>query len=567
VNDYLGTSHEAIYNMVQKGEPGQSNRWATDVSGIGRDLGTQIASLREQCALIETAWSDGVGSVRLTADLGAVIDYLQVLADGLSGQSASYSNLTVQAAADLAAAQPPSALPPPPVATPTLDLSASIQQINGSPVDLAVAQQQVAELERVKAANHAAWLKAGETATTLDNEYRTAIARLTPPPEPPSIVLDAATADGAVDPRAATESAAGVGVSAGGSGQHPATGGSVSGWSVDRYLPAGTSGGSVGQAVPSGTSVNPGQPLGSAAVGSAAAGSGAAGSAGSGVVPADLTGANNAAAWTGGGLMSAGTLSGGTSALGLSRPRVDPANLHGGIWDGSGAAGAAGLGTGGSAAGRLANGSLVGSGTAPDGTGFDPVTGSAISAGSGRFDAAPVGAGSGWETAAGVGGIAALVAGAVALSRGGAGAVTAAGLSGGFGAGPGGAGPSTGGVSGSGAGSGAGGVTGPGVGGPGATGNGTGYAGGANTAAGAARGFGAGLPGTGSNSMVRGGQIGQSGRGVSGAAGAAAGRPGAPGSGIGGEHGYRVTWLVEDRDLYGRGPSVKPVIDAPPDVD
>ena len=54
---------------------------------------------------------------------------------------------------------------------------------------------------------------------------------------------------------------------------------------------------------------------------------------------------------------------------------------------------------------------------------------------------------------------------------------------------------------------------------------------------------------------------------MSGAAGAGRDALGPPAAGIGGEHGYRVTWLVEDRDLYGRGPSVKSVIEAPPDVD
>ena len=73
-------------------------------------------------------------------------------------------------------------------------------------------------------------------------------------------------------------------------------------------------------------------------------------------------------------------------------------------------------------------------------------------------------------------------------------------------------------------------------------------------------------PGAGSISLVKGGQIGQAGLPQSGTAGVGIGHAGAPGAGIGGEHGYRVTWLVEDRDLYGRGPSVKPVIEAAPDA-
>jgi len=63
--------------------------------------------------------------------------------------------------------------------------------------------------------------------------------------------------------------------------------------------------------------------------------------------------------------------------------------------------------------------------------------------------------------------------------------------------------------------------------------------------------------------MVQNGQIGQAGRAVGGTGAAGVGRPMAPGSVIGGGEtgGYRVTWLVEDRDLYRTGPTVRPVID------
>ena len=64
--------------------------------------------------------------------------------------------------------------------------------------------------------------------------------------------------------------------------------------------------------------------------------------------------------------------------------------------------------------------------------------------------------------------------------------------------------------------------------------------------------------------MVQGGQIGQSGRLGTGSAGYGSGRPVAPGSSIGGgQQDSRVTWLVEDRDLYGIGPSVAAVIEVP----
>jgi hypothetical protein len=533
MNDYLGTSHEAIYDMVQLGEPGQSHGWARDVSDISRELGTQIADLREQCARIASVWSDGVGSVRLTADLGAVIEYLQVLADGMSGQSASYANLTVQAAADLAAAQPPSVLPPPPVVS-TVDLNAEARQITAASVAPGVKEAEVAQLTREIAANQAARIKAGETATRLDNEYRTALARLTPPPEPPPIVLDAASAGGAPDPALPTKPVAAESLSPGGS--VPRVGAAVGGWSVDRYLPGGPTAATPVSA-PSGVSPGAGLP------GAAAGPTGPAGNPGTGGVT-DSTG----------GVISAGVLAGGSSVLGSSRPGVDPATLHNGIWAGSAAAG---IGSGArDLAGQPAAAQFAGSAGSRSGARFDPVTGSAITAGPARFDAAGTADGSGWETAAGVGGIAALAAGAAMLTRGGSGAVTAAGLSGGFG--PGGVGSPGGGVGG-----GPGGVGGSAMGGPGGAGYGPGTG---SATAGSARMMG-GAPGVGPNSMVQGGQIGQAGRAVSGAAGSGTGRPVAPGSGIGGEHGYRVTWLVEDRDLYGRGPSVKSVIDAPPAAD
>jgi len=73
----------------------------------------------------------------------------------------------------------------------------------------------------------------------------------------------------------------------------------------------------------------------------------------------------------------------------------------------------------------------------------------------------------------------------------------------------------------------------------------------------------AGSPNNG-NSMIQGGQIGLSGRPLPGSAGYLPGGPAAAGSAIGGAHAYRVTWLVEDRDLYGVGPTVAPVIESAP---
>ena len=445
MNDYLGTSHEAIYEMVRTGEPGLSQTWAGKICSVSRDLGSQLASLRDQWASIGSVWSDGFGSVRLTAELGAVIDYLQVLADGLSGQSASYADITVQAAADLSAAQPPSALPPPPATSPAT-LSAKYRQIASSPLDQAVKDAQVVQVANQIAANQAAWLKAGETATTLDNEYRTALARLTPPPEPPPIVVDAAAVGAAVDPGAAPGSVAAGAVSDVGSALRAAPAPAAGGWSVDRYLPGGSTAGALtaGQSSPGNSSqgqlglagtVESGGIIGTGgATNSTGNRAGSPGSgAGAGFGPAGVTG-SGVADWSGGGVIWAGVLAGGGSALG-QRPGIDPGTLHGG-----------------SSAGWT-----YGSGTA--------------------------GAGAG------------------------------------------------------------------------------------NAAPDSPRGIESGTSGTGSNSMVQGGQIGQTGRAVSGAAGVGTGRPSAAGSGIGGQHGYRVTWLVEDRDLYVRGPSVKSVIEVPPDAE
>ncbi len=502
MNDYLGTSHEAIFYMVHEGEPGEATAWARCVTGVSRDLGSQLESLREHSARISSVWSDGAGSVRLTADLNAVIDYLQVLADGLFGQSASYADLTMQAAADLAAAQPPSVLPPPPSGSPA-GLSAGSRRIDGSWLEPAVIDLQTGQMAHQIAATQAAWIKAGETATTLDNQYRTALARLTPPPAPPPIVLNAATGGEAAAAPAVTGATAAVGGV----------------WAADRQVRGGPTGSS--------GSVDAGGSVDSSRWGWA--GARLAGVTGGGVVD-----------WSGSAVVSAAMLSGGGSVLRSSRPRIDAVILHGGHRAGSVGAGSVGAGS-------------VGAG----------------SAGPARFDS---GTGAGVSTAAVVGvGRVAAPAGGVLLSRGSAEAVTAAGLSRGFGA------------AGIGAGSG---ILGSTVAGSGVAGNGpSGFggagagatrsasdsarkdgAGPADPAAGSARGGLGGAPGAASISLVKGGQIGQAGLPPSGTAGVGIGRPGAPGAGVGGEHGYRVTWLVEDRDLYGRGPSVKPVIEAAPDA-
>ena len=301
MNDYLWASHEAIFDMVHEGEPGRSAAWARCVTGVSRDLGSQLESLREHSARISSVWSDGVGSVRLTADLNAVIDYLQVLADGLSGQSASYADITVQAAADLAAAQPPSVLPPPPSRSPA-ELSTEDRRIDGSWLEPAVIDLQTGHMAHEIAASQAAWIKAGETATTLDNQYRTALARLTPPPEPPPMVLNAATAGGAAAAPPVTGAAAAVG----GVGV------------ADRQLRGGSTG--------SHGSVDAGGSVDSSSWGRA------------GTRPAGVTGGGGLD-WSGGAVVSAAVLSGGGTVVRASRPRIDAVIRHGGppagsVWAG-----------------------------------------------------------------------------------------------------------------------------------------------------------------------------------------------------------------------------------------
>ena len=93
MNDYLGASHEAIYGMVKKGQPAQARAWAGKVSAVSRKIGVSVADLRQQLAELPDTWADGSGSVLLTADLGAVIDYLETLSEYLAGQPGSYADL------------------------------------------------------------------------------------------------------------------------------------------------------------------------------------------------------------------------------------------------------------------------------------------------------------------------------------------------------------------------------------------------------------------------------------------------------------------------------------------
>ncbi|MET0864033.1 MAG: hypothetical protein ABWZ98_06840 [Nakamurella sp.] len=574
MNDYAGTSHEAIYAMVKAGQPGQVNSYAGKVNGIRNRLGAHIAGLREQLAQLPMVWSDGAGSERLTGDLTAISEYLDVLANGLSGQPSSYSNLVTQAAADLSAALPPAVLPPPP--PPGSDSSSLQSEKHESMMAMGLNPAITPGQTEVVAASYDAKIAqaeqarqlAGETATTLDNSYRTLLARLTPPAEPPATVAEAASTSPVAPPAGtgpAGDPAAMAGLAGGGTGTG---GGSVDDFPTGAATPA---------TLVSWAPVSAGSGLTGAVVAVPAAGqSEIPGFVGSGSVGSGSVGAGSAnggqltGSWLDPHAVGADAVGTG-SGVGWDDPlrsglRTDPSAVTGGVWDASGSV------LGGAQVQQAAGGSAG----FPDGHDFDPISGEPVTTGAAAFPAANAGGGSSWETVAGAAGLAALAGGALYLARGGVGAANAgglgaAGLAGLSGQAGGGMGPTGMPVTGYGAGgAGTGGVGGGSMGssGAGGAGYGPGVPGSAGSAGSANGASAAGVRGAmgganGSNSMVQGGQIGQAGRPTTGTAGYGAGRPAAPGSVIGGQQDHRVTWLVEDRDLYGIGPSVAAVIEVP----
>ena len=527
MNDYVGTSHEAIYCMVKKGQPAQAQAWAGKVSAVSRKIGVSVADLRQQLADLPDAWSDGSGSVLLTANLAAVTDYLETLSEHLAGQPGSYADLVADASADLAASQPPAVLPPPPVVTNT-DYYSDRALVSRAVEDPMIKTEALAAIDLQIAQNNADRLQAGQTATNLDNHYRTAIARLTPPPAPPPIVLDAGSAGG-VGPVTAVEPVDEQGISRPVGAVGPR---GVSGWSSPTSAGSTVVSPSAGGYVPASPGVTGALP-------------------GSGLSPIDWGGNGNSPG------TDPGTTGSGSPGGGV-RP-YDPATVDPAVWNRPHDVGVVNVDGPGSTAPGAAGDSYLGHTPSTVGRGFDPVTGSVVTAGPAMFGATGTDGGAGWGTAAGVAGIGALAAGAAYLSRsGGIGLTSPAGAGGigGAGVGPGGINGITAGGAGGNAG-----VTGSSGGGTGsgAGGYGAGSAGARGMVPGAANGM---VPGS-ANGVVQNGQIGQAGRAVGGTGAAGVGRPMAPGSVIGGGEtgGYRVTWLVEDRDLYRTGPTVRPVID------
>ncbi|MET0966419.1 MAG: hypothetical protein ABWZ02_08495 [Nakamurella sp.] len=564
MNDYAGTEHRVIFDMVKAGQFGSVNGYAEKLNGIRNVLGGHVVGLRERLVELGGVWSDGAGSDRMAADLGAVTDYLDVLAAGLSGQPSSYVDLVTQGAADLAAAQSPTVLPPPP--PPGLDAgslrsaqSQTLQAVVANPLaEPGLAQNVQASYDvKIRQAEAARQL-AGETATTLDGHYRTLLARLTPPPEPPPLVSDAAstspTASAAGGGSAGDDALMGGSAGRFGSSSGGAAGGALFG--ADSIV-TGRIAAANSTSAPADWTTNPSTPAAGAA-GSGSMGSvspavsihggwrGDAGLPGDVDVGVDASGVGTGPSGSGasrglggvGGLVGVGGGVGGVVGLGVggvggvagwdepagSVPaqglRGDPTASNG-LWDGAG-----------STAGSVGSAQLAGTGAighaVSRGGEFDPISGAPVVAGAGQVGSVNGSGVSAWDVA-GVGGLAALAGGALYLARGGAAPLSGAASLGGA-AIPGGAA----GTAGSGTGSGGVGSAGHGAGGP--------------------------------NPLVQGGQIGQSGRPAPGTAGYGSGRLVAPGASIGGgQQDARVTWLVEDRDLYGIGPSVAAVIEAPID--
>jgi len=577
VNDYIGDSHEDIYRIVTLGQPRQLSNWAAGITGIRRELVPPTQELRDLLATVPETWSDGSGSERFSADLAAVVEYLEILGDGLSGLPASYSDLIGQAGSDLEAAQKPAALPPPP--SPGLD-TASLESDHALShrviADPVIRAQSDAAYTTKIAQAEAARLLAGATATTLDDHYRTVAARLTAPPTPPAVVLEAAGL-GATVPESGADSDRPESMLRGGSD----SGRALTGPSSGPYSPA------VG---------DPAVEIAERAI--TPGGSGWAGISSVAAISVLPVRDRPDVAWVS---LAGGVLAG--AAGSVPRPAGDSAVLAGGNREDSA----------GPPPARIEHPSGKGPGSnafaGPPvlvGRGSDPVTVAAITAGPGLSLTAPIGSGSSGQTVSGVEGFAVSAGGAAFLARGGSGSgaaargagVNANGLKG-LGVGvdesaatrfspsgvsptgvnPSGVNPS--GVNPSGVNGAAvqGGTTGT-VSSKGLPANrgGAGFGrsavvdasgGGVAEVEGSTKERSAGTTGVSdsSNSLVQGGPAGPAARPAPAALGYAAGRPAVPGSVIGGASTFRVTWLVEDRDLYAAPPSVAPVIGSPVEIE
>jgi len=172
MNDYADHAHARIDAMLWAGDPTHTAEWADRARVIGRSLAVAAGRLRAVIARVPAAWSDGPASDRMIADLTVVAGHLEQVADLLTGQPASCAGLVSDAVTALAAAQGPA------------PLQASVGSGLGD-IGLGRTDGRIILLDAPR-------LAAGERATQLDDRYRTALARLPPPPGAPREVLDAA---------------------------------------------------------------------------------------------------------------------------------------------------------------------------------------------------------------------------------------------------------------------------------------------------------------------------------------------------------------------------------------
>jgi hypothetical protein len=185
MNDYPDLSHPAIDAMMRAGDPAQAAEWAERARLLGRNLSAAAGELRTVIAMVPATWSDGTGSSRMVAELTVVADRLDLLADLLAGQPASCAGLIGEAASALALAQESSDAAPAAGNGPAEYSVAGRRDLRAA-ADIALGRRdgRIVLLD-------AARLAAGERATLLDERYRTVLARLTPPPQPPRQVPDA----------------------------------------------------------------------------------------------------------------------------------------------------------------------------------------------------------------------------------------------------------------------------------------------------------------------------------------------------------------------------------------
>ena len=174
MNDYPDLSHPAIDAMMRAGDPAQAAEWAERARLLGRNLSAAAGELRTVIAMVPATWSDGTGSSRMIAELTAVADRLELLADLLAGQPASCAGLIGEAASALAAAQESSD------AAPAAGNGPAEYSVAGRRDLRATADIALGRMDGRIVLLDAARLAAGERATLLDERYRTVTGQADP---------------------------------------------------------------------------------------------------------------------------------------------------------------------------------------------------------------------------------------------------------------------------------------------------------------------------------------------------------------------------------------------------